>query len=103
MLFVGVLKFLTNGGKMKPYINASLIVLLALMSLPATSEAFSRRSSSSEVAQSQVVTSPHKNKTLQSSDVSAQAVPEPPVLLLMSIGLGVIGLGYAIRAYRKQA
>jgi PEP-CTERM motif-containing protein len=112
MLFVGVLKFLTNGGKMKPYINASLIVLLALISLPATSEAFSRRSSSSEVSQSQVVTNPVKNKptnkptrpgSIQSSDVSAQAVPEPPVLLLMSIGLGVIGLGYAIRAYRKQA
>jgi PEP-CTERM motif-containing protein len=93
---------------MKPYMYASLIVLLTVMSLPATSEAFSRRSSSSEVSQSQVVTSPHKNKptrpgSIQSSDVSAQAVPEPPVLLLLSIGLGVFTLGYAIRAFRKQA
>ncbi|HKY72404.1 MAG TPA: PEP-CTERM sorting domain-containing protein [Nitrospira sp.] len=107
MLFVGVLKFLTTGGKMKPYIYALLIVLFTLLSLPATSDAFSRRSSSSEVSQSQVVTTPHKkphkNNTLLSSDVSAQAVPEPPVLVLMSIGLGVLALGYAIRSFRKQA
>ena len=101
-MFVGVIKFLTTGGKMKPYIYASLIVLLTVMSLPATSEAFSRRSSNSEVSQSQVVTR-HTKPVNQSSDVSAQAVPEPPVLLLLSIGLGVFALGYAIRAFRKQA
>ena len=102
MLFVGALKFLTTGGTMKPYIYASLIVLLTVMSLPATSEAFSRRSSSSEVSQSQVVTR-HSKPVNPSSDVSAQAVPEPPVLLLLSIGLGVFALGYAIHAFRKQA
>jgi len=78
---------------MKTLINYSVLVLIALLSLPTTSEAFSRRSSGSEVAPLQSVTTP-VNTT--SNNVSAQAVPEPPVLMLMSIGLGVFGLGFTL-------
>ena len=75
----------------------SVLVLLALLSLPATSEAFSRRSHNSEVAPTQAATAPIQN------NVSAQAVPEPPVLLLMSIGLGMFVLYSAIKAMRKES
>ena len=83
---------------MKPFIYGSVLVVVMLLSLPATSDAFSRRSSSSEVAPLQNVTTP-VNST---NNVSAQAVPEPPVVMLMSIGLGVFGLGYAMMKFRKQ-
>ena len=85
---------------MKTLMYSSVLVLLALLSLPTTSEAFSRRSSGSEVAPTQAVTTPVNANT---SNVSAQSVPEPPVLLLMSIGLGVFALGPAITAFRKQS
>lgn len=85
---------------MKTLVYGSVLVLLALISFPTTSEAFSRRSSSSEFALTQAVTTPVNTNT---SNVSAQSVPEPPVLLLMSIGLGVFALGAAIKAFRKQA
>jgi len=76
----------------------SVLVLVALLSLPATSEAFSRRSHNSEVAPTQAGTAP-----IQKDNVSAQAVPEPPVLLLMSIGLGMFALYSAIKAIRKES
>jgi hypothetical protein len=76
----------------------SVLVLLALLSLPATSEAFSRRSHNSEVAPTQAASAP-----IQKDNVSAQAVPEPPVLLLMSIGLGMFVLYSAIKAMRKES
>ena len=85
---------------MKTLVYGSVLVLLALLSFPTTSEAFSRRSSGSEFAPTQAVTTPVNTNT---SNVSAQSVPEPPVLLLMSIGLGVFALGAAIKAFRKQA
>ena len=75
---------------MKILTYCSVFVLLSLLSFPITAEAFSRRSHSSEITQSQAVTAPLN--TLQTQDVSAQAVPEPPVLLLMSIGIGLLAL-----------
>jgi len=84
---------------MKTFIYGVALVLLTLLSLPTTSEAFSRRSSNSEVAQSQAVTTPLN----QNGNVSAQAVPEPPVVFLMSIGLGVFAVAFAIRNLSKQS
>ncbi len=89
-----------TGGKMKTLMYVSVVALLTLLSLPTTSDAFSRRSSSSDFTPMQGTTAPVNTNT---SNASAQAVPEPPVLLLMSIGLGVFGLGYAIKGYRKQS
>jgi hypothetical protein len=86
---------------MKTLVYGSVLVLLALLSLPTTSEAFSRRSSGSEVAPNQAVTTPVRTATTE--NVSSQSVPEPPVLLLMSIGLGVFALCSAIKAFRKQS
>jgi hypothetical protein len=83
---------------MKTLIYGSVLVLLTLLSLPTSSEAFSRRSSGSEVASFQATTTP---TTTGTND--AQAVPEPPVVLLMSVGLGLFALGYAIREFRKQS
>jgi hypothetical protein len=84
---------------MKTLINSSVLVLIALLSLPPTSEAFSRRSSGSEVAPLQATTTP-VNTT---NNVSAQSVPEPPFLLLMSIGLGVFALASAIKKFQRQS
>ncbi len=84
---------------MKSFIYSSVLVLLAILSLPTTSEAFSRRQSGSEVGLTQAVTS----STVTTNDVSAQAVPEPPVLLLMSIGLGIFALVSAIKKYQKPS
>jgi hypothetical protein len=85
---------------MKALMYVSVVALLTLLSLPTTSDAFSRRSSSSDFTPMQGTTAPVNTTT---SNASAQAVPEPPVLLLMSIGLGVFGLGYAIKGYQKQS
>ena len=82
---------------MKTLFYGSALVLAALLSLPATSDAFSRRSSSFEIGP-QNVTAP-----VQATTNSPQSVPEPPVLLLMTIAVGVFGLGYAIRRIRKQS
>jgi hypothetical protein len=82
---------------MKTLIYGSVLVLLALLSFPTTSDAFSRRSSGSEVAAFQATTAPTTGTN------NAQAVPEPPVVLLMSVGLGLFALGYAIREFRKQS
>jgi hypothetical protein len=73
----------TKEGKMKTFIYGLLFVFLTLLSWPTTSDAFSRRSSGSEVAPMQAATTP----VTTANNVSAQSVPEPPVLLLMSIGL----------------
>jgi hypothetical protein len=84
---------------MKTFIYGLLFVFLTLLSWPTTSDAFSRRSSGSEVAPIQAATTP----VTTANNVSAQSVPEPPVLLLMSIGLGVFVLLSAIRTFRKQS
>jgi hypothetical protein len=85
---------------MKATISYSVLLLVAFLSLPMSADAFSRRSHSSEVAKSQAIT-PSNNQT--TGDVSAQAVPEPPVLLLMSIGIAVFALGVSFKAFRKHA
>jgi hypothetical protein len=88
----------SKGGIMKRLIYGLALVLAVLLSLPATSDAFSRRSSGSEVGP--------VNAPVQASNYtngSAQAVPEPPVLLLMSVGVGIFGLGYAVQRFRNQS
>jgi hypothetical protein len=82
---------------MKTFVYGSALLFVALLSVPATADAFSRRSSSYEVGP-QNVTAP-----VQATTNSPQSVPEPPVLLLMTIAVGVFGLGYAIRKVRKQS
>jgi hypothetical protein len=94
-----------RGGNMKVLIYGSVLVLLTLLSLPTTSDAFSRRSKSSEVAP---VTTPLRAATTETNGTngtngSAAAVPEPPVLLLMTIGLGLFAVGYAVRKTRKES
>lgn len=81
---------------MKTLIYGLALVLAALLSQPATSDAFSRRSHSFEMG-------PQSGPVQATTVTSAQSVPEPPVLLLMSIGVGVCGLGYVIRRFRKQS
>jgi hypothetical protein len=82
---------------MKTWIYGGLVVLVTVLSLPTTSDAFSRRSHSSEVGPTQATTAP----LTQNGDDSAQSVPEPPVLLLMSVGLGVIALAFVIKNFQK--
>jgi hypothetical protein len=84
---------------MKTVVYSSVLLLVALLSLPTTSDAFSRRSSGSEVAPLQSVTTP----VTTTNNVSAQSVPEPPVLLLMSIGVGVFASAYAMKRFQKQS
>ena len=88
---------------MRAVIYGLLLLVLASLSSPATSEAFSRRSHSSEVGPTQSFTT-QKSQTSTNDQVnnSAQPVPEPPVLLLMTVGLGALGLFAAIRKFRAQ-
>ena len=85
---------------MKPTVYFSALTMVALLSLPTTSDAFSRRSNDSEIVPRQDTTVPYN---LNNGNVSAQSVPEPPVLVLMSIGLGVFGAGHAMSRFRKQS
>jgi hypothetical protein len=82
---------------MKALIYCCLFVLLGIMSFPVTAEAFSRRSHHSDFQQNQTVTAP-----LNTQNASAQAVPEPPVFLLMSIGIGVLALYSVVKRFRGQ-
>jgi len=79
-----------------------LVAFATLLFLPPTADAFSRRSHHSETMQTQTVTVPIlTDKAGEGGDVSPRAVPEPPVLFLMSIGLGVFALCSVIRRARK--
>ena len=89
----------------------SVVVLLALIAFPITAEAFGRRTHSSEVAQHQVQ-APHDSNTqtqntqtqnTQTQNVSPQAVPEPPALMLMGIGIGLFAVFLMIKRFRGQA
>jgi hypothetical protein len=92
-----------NGGNMKIGLCGSLIIMLTVLSLPTTSEAFSRRSHGSEVGPSQI-TKPLQTPTNENGNgnISGQPVPEPPVLLLMTIGLGAFSLLAGIRQIRPR-
>jgi hypothetical protein len=87
----------------------SLVMLLMLISFPVTSDAFSRRSSHSEVTQpvstplrtSQTNTSQTNMAQTNGLAASSQAVPEPPVLWLMSLGVGLLILGAMFRRLRR--
>ena len=85
---------------MKGLSYGGVLTLLMLMFLPTTSDAFSRRSHSSEVIQSS--STQNGNVTTENGN-SAQAVPEPPLLLVMSIGLGAFALLYAIRRHKRPS
>ena len=87
---------------MKTLICCSLFILATLACLP-TADAFSRRSKGSEVAPSQVVTTPVQTSSLDTRDVSPNAVPEPPVHVLMTIGVGVFALAFGIKRLRNQS
>jgi hypothetical protein len=82
---------------MKISTYCSVFVLLTLISLPITAEAFSRRSHHSELVATQQ-TAPLN----QTSDVSPQAVPEPPVVLLMGIGIGLFAICSMLVRFRGQ-
>jgi hypothetical protein len=47
----------------------------------------------------QATTAPIGNST----NGSAQSVPEPSVLMLMSVGAGIFAVGYAMMRLRKHA
>ena len=85
---------------MKTLLYGSVLVVLTVLCGPTTSDAFSRRSHGSEVGPTQSFTT--HTSTTENGDVNAQAVPEPPVLLLMSIAVGAFVLCSAIIRYRKQ-
>jgi hypothetical protein len=87
---------------MKTLIRSSLFFVLTVLTLPTTSDAFSRRSHHSEVSQNQTVTTSLKTSTTENGNVSAQAVPEPPALLLMSVGVGLFGIAYVVTRFQKQ-
>jgi hypothetical protein len=86
---------------MKPMMHFGLLLLVTLTCLPPSAEAFSRRSHTSEVTQNQAVTIPLRTDTNDGGDPSAKAVPEPPVLFLMSIALGAFALCSAVTRFRR--
>jgi hypothetical protein len=89
---------ISSGGTMKLLTYCSVFVLLTLISLPITAEAFGRRSHHSEVGPTQQ-TAPLNQQT---RDVSPQAVPEPPAVLLMGIGIGLFAICSMIVRFRGQ-
>lgn len=98
---------------MKILTYCGVFVLLTLISFPVTAEAFSRRTHSSEVAQNQGHPSrsgrvqnpgqsaPHNDQS-QTLDITPQAVPEPPAILLMGIGIGLFAVYSIIKRFRGQ-
>ena len=75
----------------------SLLILFMFISFPGTSDAFSRRSHHSEMGPQ---SAPLTSQTIR-DDVSPQAVPEPPALLLMSIGVGLLAVGVMFKRSRR--
>ena len=78
----------------------SLLVFVMLISFPVTSDAFSRRSHHSEMTPQTAPLNTLQTQP-QTRDVSAQAVPEPPALLLISIGLGLLAVGLTFKRFRR--
>jgi hypothetical protein len=90
-----------KGGTMKILACCGVFVLLTLLAFPMTAEAFSRRVHSSEVAHTPVQSTPHDNKT-ESTNGTPQAVPEPPVLLLVGIGIGLFAIYSMTKRLREK-
>jgi len=99
---------------MKILTYCSVFVLLALISFPITAEAFSwfsHSSDSSELVQnpghqpagSGHVQNPGQSAPLdQTRNITPQAVPGPPALLLLGIGVGLFAIYSMIRQFRGQ-
>ena len=100
---------------MKILTYCSVFVLLALISFPITADAFSlfgHSSDSSELVQNSghhsagsghVQNPGHHSASLdQTRNVSPQAVPEPPALLLMGIGIGLFAIYSMIKRFRGR-
>jgi len=83
---------------MKILTYCGVFVLLALISFPVTADAFSRRHDSSELVQNPGQSAPLD----QTRNVSPQAVPEPPALLLMGIGIGLFAIYSMIKRFRGK-
>lgn len=87
------------------YVN--VFVLVTLIAFPITAEAFSRRADSAEVGQHQArahqAPASHEGKQegkTETPNVSPQAVPEPPALWFMGIGIGLFAIFSLIRRFR---
>ena len=78
-------------------LSCSLLLFLLLTSFPVTTHAFSRRTHHSEMGPQ---TAPINTAQTVRDDVSAQAVPEPPVLLFMGIGIGMLAMAVSLRRFR---
>jgi len=88
---------------MKHFIRGSVLLLLALALFPLSADAFSRRSHHSEVTPSQQTTALNNPTQKEGGNVSAQAVAEPPALLLLTVGVGLLALYAASKRIRRQA
>lgn len=86
---------------MKTLTYCSVFVLVALLSFPLTAEAFSRGADNTPVTHHRVQ-APPDGKT-ETQNISPQAVPEPPVLLLMGIGIGLSAIFLIIKRFREHA
>lgn len=86
-----------------------LFLFLMLVCFADTSDAFSRRSSHSEMgpitsgAGSPSTADRTSKSTVSGLEVSATAVPEPPVLWLMSLGIGLLAGGVLVRGLHRSA